>query len=267
MGFLSIFFHCSTAAHPLSLEVTILPSWFYLSSEQLFFCMRDAIHICTKLRNLLSLSSAIIIINSNIILSNRVYVLVTNKNFRSFERLCTSLEYLKEMNGSHSTIIHASIIHLHLLTHQQQYLIEFIVIWWLFSFVDYEEHGFDLVPKQQLNSRILQMNNLFEITKEHNKINILYYITDLFMPWAQCASSHVSNILISENHIPLETLNVFRFNVQICKNFFRFTRAMSDTFSICVNLECLSEQEKISMLNSFKTQTNSPMNPYSFRPF
>ena len=115
MRFVSVFstlLNSSTAAHPLSLEVIISPSWswFYSSSEQLFFCMRNAIHICTKLRNLFSLSSAIIIINSNIIWSNRVYVLVTNKNFRSFERLCTSLECLKEINGLHAAVIHASII-------------------------------------------------------------------------------------------------------------------------------------------------------------
>ena len=90
--------------------------------------MQDAIHVCTKLRNLLSLSSAIMTINNNFISIKRLLQLIESRskfkhnstesnvcprdkqNFRFFEKLYTSLEYLKEIDGSHATVIRASII-------------------------------------------------------------------------------------------------------------------------------------------------------------
>ncbi len=69
-------------------------------------------------------------------------------------------------------------------------------------------------------------------------------------------------LLVSENQLPPETLKVYLFNSQTCENFFRLSRAMSGTFSVSVNFsvqQYLHRQEKISMLYSIKTQSNSSL--------
>lgn len=67
-------------------------------------------------------------------------------------------------------------------------------------------------------------------------------------------------LLVTDNQLPVETLKVFTFNSQTCESFFRLTRAISGTFSVSTNFsvqQYLDRQEKISILHSIKTETNS----------
>ncbi|CAF4996626.1 unnamed protein product, partial [Rotaria sp. Silwood1] len=103
-------------------------SWFYLSGEQLFLCMQDAMHICTKLRNRLLSSSSYMLMGNNTVSIDYLLHLIESKskfehnlaksdicpcdkqNYRSCEKLCASLEYLKGINGSHATVVYLTII-------------------------------------------------------------------------------------------------------------------------------------------------------------
>ncbi len=102
-----------------------------------------------------------------------------------------------------------------------------------------------------------------------NKIHFPFYLF-LFFPgitWSifLCIELNAHHLiyltsLVADNQLPAEILEVFYFNSQTCQNFFRLTRAISGTFSISVNFtvqQYLDRQEKISMLNSIKTETSS----------
>ena len=59
-GFFSNLLNSPTTKYPSLLNVVISTSWtwFYLPTTQLFLCMQDPVHICTKLRNKLLSTSA-----------------------------------------------------------------------------------------------------------------------------------------------------------------------------------------------------------------
>ena len=76
------------------------------------------------------------------------------------------------------------------------------------------------------------------------------------------------NLLVSENQLPAETLKVFHFNSQTCENFFRLSRAITGSFSVNVNFsvqQFLDRQEKISVLNSIKSEASSSLTKTKFK--
>jgi capsule polysaccharide export protein KpsE/RkpR len=74
-------------------------------------------------------------------------------------------------------------------------------------------------------------------------------------------------LLVADNQLPAEVLKVFYFSSQTCQNFFRLTQAISGTFSVSANFtiqQYLDRQEKISMLNSIKTEKSSSFTKTKF---
>ncbi len=100
-----------------------------------------------------------------------------------------------------------------------------------------------------------------------NKIHFPFYLFLLGITWSiflciELNAHHLIylTLLVADNQLPAEVLKVFYFNSQTCQNFFRLTRAISGTFSVSVNFtvqQYLDQKEKISMLNSIKTETSS----------
>ena len=62
-------------------------------------------------------------------------------------------------------------------------------------------------------------------------------------------------LLVIKNKLPIDALNTFAFNSQICENTFRIARSMSGSFSSSTNFSVksfLKRCEKISIINSIK---------------
>ncbi|CAF3181521.1 unnamed protein product [Rotaria socialis] len=68
-GFFATLLNSPISKHSLLLTTDIPKSWswFFLPRQQLFLCMQDAIHICTKLRNRLLSTSAVIMMGDGLV--------------------------------------------------------------------------------------------------------------------------------------------------------------------------------------------------------
>ncbi|CAF3638763.1 unnamed protein product [Rotaria sp. Silwood1] len=129
-GFFGVLINNPKSKHSSLLKVAVPTSWswFYLPREQLFLFMQDATHVCTKLRNRLLQSSAIMMMGENVISIDYLLQLIESQskfkhnlvksdicprdkqNYRSCEKLCAALEYLKEISGSDATVVYINII-------------------------------------------------------------------------------------------------------------------------------------------------------------
>jgi hypothetical protein len=68
-GFFATLINDPKTKHPLLLNIAIPTSWslLFLPAKQLFLCMQDSMHICTKLRNRLLSTSAVMIIGNGVV--------------------------------------------------------------------------------------------------------------------------------------------------------------------------------------------------------
>jgi len=295
-GFFGILSNSPTTKHSALFKVNIPTSWtwFFLSGEQLFLCMQDATHACTKLRNRLLSSSSLVIIGDSVASMDYLVQLIEVKskfkhnlvksdiypsdkqNYISCEKLCAALEYLKEINGSYGTVVYLTIIRCIIVAFIDTSTTTSNRIYyaWLAVFIcRIWRTWLDLVPKQELYDRMLQTNNLSEAVKNKLKQkttkNIFFITSPAFLSVELNAHNFTYlALLVAENQLPAETLKVFRFNSQTCENFFRITRAIAGTFSVSVNFsvkQYLERQEKISVLNSIKTDANSPLTNIKFK--
>jgi hypothetical protein len=295
-GFFGVLLNNPKIKNSLLLNV-IIPtswSWFYLPGDQLFLCMQDATHICTKLRNRLLSSSAIMMMGNNVVSIDYLLQLIESQskfkhnlfksdicprdkqNYRSCEKLCAALEYLKEINGSDATVVYINIIRCVIVAFIDTSTTTFDRIYhaWFAVFIcRLWRTWLDLIPKRQLNNRISQMNNISEIAKDKFKQQTtkrIFFITSPSFLCLELNAHHLTYLalLVAENQLPIETLKVFLFNSQTCERFFQLTRSITGTFSTCVNFsiqQYLNRQEKISFLNHIKTQTNSPLTTTTFK--
>jgi hypothetical protein len=255
--------------------------------------MQDAPHICTKLRNRLLSSSAYVIIGNGIVSMDYLSELIKCKskfkhnlvksdiypsdkqNYRSCEKLCASLEVLKEIDGSYGTVIYLTIIRCIIIAFidTSTTTSDRIYYSWLAVFIcRIWRTWLDLVPKQELYDRLSQANNLSEIVKnklKRKQTRTIFFITSPAYLCIELNAHHLMylTLLVADNQLPAETLKVFHFNSQTCESFFRLTRAISGTFSVSVNFsvqQYLDRQEKVAVLNSIKTETNSSFTKSKF---
>jgi hypothetical protein len=198
------------------------------------------------------------------------------QNFRSCEKLCAALEHLKEINGSDATVVYINIIRCVIVAFIDTSTTTSDRIYhaWLAVFLcRLWRTWLDLTPKRQLNNWISQMNNISEITKNKFKQQTTKRSFFITSPSFLCLEINAHTftylaLLVAENQLPVETLKVFLFNSQTCERFFQLTRSITGTFSTCVNFsiqQFLNRQEKISVLNHIKTQTNSPLTTTTFK--
>jgi hypothetical protein len=192
-----------------SLFKLIIPSswsWYYLPGEQLFVCMQDAIHICTKLRNRLMSSSSYMLMGNNTISIDYLLQLIESKskfkhnlvksdvcprdkqNYRSCEKLCSSLEYLKDVNGAQGTVVYLTIIRCIIFAYIDTSTTtpDRIYYAWLAVFIcRLWRVWLHLVSKQELDDRISQANNISnekkEKLKKKNETNVFYFFTKLVL--------------------------------------------------------------------------------------
>ena len=290
-GFFNTLLNNPMLNHPLSMKIVIPKSWtwFFLEGHQVVLCMQDAIHICTKLRNrLLSSSSFMLMGNYSINIHYLLQVIQSiskfshnlvksdviprdKQNYRSCEKICSALDCLKEINGSDATVIYVKIIHCVIIAfiHTSTTTSNRIYYAWLSVFLSrIWRTWLDLTPKKKLNYFVSQMNHLSEPTrlkfeeKKNQGTKKNFFMTSPSFVCLELNAHHLTYLalLVAENQLPTETLKIYLFNSQTCEHFFRLTRSMSGTFSQRANFsvqEYLNRQEKISVLHSIKSKTNS----------
>ncbi|CAF1656724.1 unnamed protein product [Rotaria magnacalcarata] len=192
----------------------------------------------------------------------------TVDKIQSCEKLCAAIECLQEINDSHATVVYLSIIRCIIIAFIDPSTPTATRIYyaWLAVFVcRLWRTWLNLVPKQDFNDRISQMANHSDIAKDKFKQKTTkkcFFITSTAFLCIELNAHNLTylTLLVAEDQLPLETLKVSLFNSQTCENFFRLSRSMSGTFSTSVNFsvqQFLNRQEKISFLNSIKTQSNS----------
>ncbi|CAF3522380.1 unnamed protein product [Rotaria socialis] len=186
-----------------------------------------------------------------------------------------AIECLQEINDSHATVVYLSIIRCIIIAFIDPSTPTATRIYyaWLAVFVcRLWRTWLNLVPKQDFNDRISQMANHSDIAKEKFKQKTTkkcFFITSTAFLCIELNAHNLTylTLLVAEDQLPLETLKVSIFNSQTCENFFRLSRSMSGTFSTSVNFsvqQFLNRQEKISFLNSIKTQSNSSYSSSKF---
>ena len=130
-----------------------------------------------------------------------------------------------------------------------------------------------MIPKEELYERLSQANNISEAVKnklKRKKTKNIFFITSQAYLCIELNAHHLIylNLLVSENQLPAETLKAFHFNSQTCENFFRLSRAITGSFSVNVNFsvqQFLDRQEKISVLNSIKSEASSSLTKTKFK--
>jgi hypothetical protein len=295
-GFYATLSHDPKTHHPATFTVAIPASWswFYLSNKQMFLCMQDAIHICTKLRNRLLSSSAMMMMgHASISTDHLLQVIETQskfkhklvrsdicpkdrQNFRSCEKLCAALDCLKDVNDSHGTFVYLTMIRCIIVAFIDRSTTtpERIYHAWLSVFLcRLWRTWLDLVPKHELDDRISRMSSISDYTKKkftEKKSKHFFFITSPTYVCIELNAHHLTylTLLVDDGRLPSEALKVYLFNSQSCESFFRLSRAISDTFSISVNFsvqQYLHRQEKITMLHSIKNQTDVSMSSMKFQ--
>lgn len=295
-GFFSTLLNSPTIEHPLLLTINIPKtwSWFFLPGRQLFLCMQDAVHICTKLRNRLLSTKAVLIMGDGFVSIDYLFRLIESQskfkhnlvksdicphdkqNYKSCEKLCAAIECLKEINGSHATVVYLTIIRCIIIAFIDSSISTVVRIYyaWLAVFIcRLWRTWLNLVPKSSLNKRLSQMKTLSDVAKEEfiEKVTKrFFFITPTAYFCIELNAHHLTylTLLVAETLLPSEALNVSIFNSQACENFFRLARSISGTFSTTVNFsvqQFLNREEKISMLNSIKTQSNSSFPSTKFK--
>ncbi|CAF3784528.1 unnamed protein product [Rotaria sp. Silwood1] len=287
-----------TTKHPLLLTVGIPKSWswFFLPAQQLFLCMQDAVHICTKLRNRLLSTKAVLMMGDGLISIDYLFQLIQSRskfyhnlvksdicptdkqNFKSCQKLCAAIECLQEINGSYATVVYLTIIRCIIIAFIDSSTTTAARIYhaWLAVYTcRLWRIWLNLVPQENFNKRLSQMATLSDVDKNEFKQKTTkrsFFITSTTFFCIELNAHHLTylTLLVAENQLPSETLNVSLFSSQTCKNFFRLSRSISGTFSTHVNFsvqQFLNRQEKISMLNSIKTQssTSSSSTKFVFR--
>ena len=269
-------------------------SWFYLPNKQMFLCMQDAIHICTKLRNrLLSNSAMMMLGNASISIDHLQQVIETQskfkhklvksdicprdrQNFRSCEKMCAARDCLKDVNDSHGAYVFVTIIRCIIVAFvdRSTTVPERIYHAWLSVFLcRIWRTWLDLVPKHELDRRVLLSSSLSDNTKRkltRKASKQIFYITSPTYVCIELNAHHLTNltVLVEDGRLPSDALKIYLFNSQSCESFFRLSRAISGTFSVSVNFsvqQYLHRQEKITMLHSIKNQTNASETSTKFR--
>jgi hypothetical protein len=247
-------------------------SWFFMEEKQILFFMQDGIHIATKFRNRLLSETAHMKIGSYSIDIQDVFDLIEleskiehnlikcdvdpkdRQNFASCLRISSKdvLNLLEKNEKATGTYIYLSLLRSIIAGFIERsttieerlfhiWTVVFTCRFW-FSWIQYLELENDNNNSETLSD--LKRNTF--ITKptfwciEINAHTLLFII-----------------LLVIKNKLPVDALNTFAFNSQICENTFRIARSLSGAFSSNTNFSVksfLKRCEKISIINSIKNR-------------
>ncbi|CAF4007225.1 unnamed protein product [Adineta steineri] len=247
-------------------------SWFFMEEKQILSFMQDGVHIATKFRNRLLSKTAKMKIGSYSVDIQDVFDLIEleskvehnlikcdvdpkdRQNFTSCLRISSEnvLNLLKKNEKATGTYVYLSLLRLIIIgfierstTIQERLLHVWTVVFtcrFWFSWIQYLE----LKDNRNSSATLSDLKKNTFITKptfwciEINAHSLLFVI-----------------LLVINNKLPIDALNTFTFNSQICENTFRIARSLSGAFSSNTSFSVksfLKRCEKISIINSIKNR-------------
>ncbi|CAF3114935.1 unnamed protein product [Rotaria socialis] len=277
--------------HPHHLEISSFKntSWFFLKPRQLFVCLQDASHLCTKLRNRLLSSNTILLMGEKYASIDDLIQLIDNhskidhgltvsdicpkdkQNYSSCEKITSTavLSSLKNISNSEATQAYLEIIKCVRLAYvdKNTTIINRLYYAWCAVFI------------VRIWSAWLQSINCNELKKRAShllstsigipvpKKNFFITIPALFSLELNAHSLTYLTVLLAEQKITKEALNISLFNSQICESTFRAARSMSGPFSSVVNFsvyEFLQRVEKLAVLQNIKCSSEYKKNNIIF---
>jgi hypothetical protein len=256
--------------------------WFFLRRRQLVLCLKDATHVCTKLRNrLLSTTADLTIGDEQISLNFLSEMIATSnklnhglvksdiyprdkQNFASCDKISSDcvLSELEKFPGSSATCLYLKLIRSTIIAYidksttlnERVYHAWFCVfvcrLWWSWLIVKAERESIQSKKRSSSEKyepvwRLIQRFFIMKASYESIEINA-HQLTYLIL-------------LVEEKLLPVESLQIFLFNSQSCETTFRSARSMSGSFSSIVNFsvtQFLRRAQKISIMNKIRSESD-----------
>ncbi|CAF3331070.1 unnamed protein product [Rotaria socialis] len=265
-------------------------SWFFMKQQQIFLFMQDPIHIATKIRNrLLSKLANLRMGDFSIDIKHLLELIETRskiehnliksdlnpkdrQNFASCLRISSEivLDLLNRNENAKGTYVYLTLLNLiisgfinKLTTIEDRlyhiWTVVFVCRLW-FSWIHY-------FYATNSNKNTNSSNDNSSQTPKKAKQR-----TFITKPAFWCIEINAHTLvyiilLVIKKKLPIDALNTFGFNSQICENTFRIARSLSGSFSSITNFSVKSFMkrcEKISVVNSIKSH-GSQMGQYSFQ--
>ena len=264
-------------------------SWFFMKQQQIFLFMQDPIHVLTKLRNrLLSTVADLRMGDYSIDMQDLVHLIETKskiehnliksdvnpkdrQNFSSCLRISSELvlNLLKENNNAKGTYVYLKLLNLIVsgFINKSTTIEERLYNIWTAVFVC--RLWFSWVQFIDIDNIKNNNNSNNNNSQSKKKLKQRIFITK---PTYWCIEINAHTLiyiilLVMKKKLPIEALNMFNFNSQICENTFRLARSLSGSLSSITNFSIksfLKRCDKISIMNSLKSR-NDQMGEYSFK--
>ncbi|CAF1375253.1 unnamed protein product [Adineta ricciae] len=259
-------------------------SWFFMQPEQLYVCIQDPIHICTKLRNRLLSTTATLVLGNQLISTKPLFYLIDNfskfdhalvpsdvnvkdrQNFQSCVKISSQnvINMLEHVPDSIGIIIYLKAIQSIRLAYIEKstsvvdrifhaWFVVFIFRLWFVWLNSTKKHDLDIAFTKLSRSDISDM--------EKKKTKRSYFVTyqSYFSMEINAHSLTYLAVLVSEGTLPSEALHTWLQNSQSCESTFRSARSISSISSSGVNFtisQFLSRINKFFMLNDIKTHAH-----------
>ena len=245
-------------------------TWFFMRTRQVFFCMQDPIHLCTKLRNRVLSQTASLAIGRGKVSVEVLMELIQNKsklthglvktdiepkdkqNFHSCLKISSDevLTGLEEIDGSLATQIYLRLLRSVVVAYVEHdtsiidriyhsWLTVFLCrIWWTWLETFDEKDFPELRSMKNRSSSFITVPALFSIElNAHSLLSIC--------------------LLVIQGDLPESALSISKYDSQSCESTFRLTRSMSGTFSSIVNFtteQFLKRAGKLAVLTENREQ-------------
>ena len=247
--------------------------WFFMRTRQLFFCMQDPVHLCTKLRNRMLSRTASLSIGKEKVSTEVLIALIQNKskldhglvktdiepkdrqNFHSCLKISSHevVSALEDMDGSLATQIYLRLVRSVVVAYIEHdtpiidriYHCWFGVfvcrIWWTWLETLDEKELAQCEIRGSRSSSFITIPALFSIElNAHSLLSI--------------------SLLVIKGDLPESALSMSKYDSQACESTFRLARSMSRPFSSIVNFtieQFLKRAAKLSVLTEIEDQCNS----------
>ncbi|CAF2756191.1 unnamed protein product [Rotaria sp. Silwood2] len=246
-------------------------SWFFMRTRQLFFCMQDPVHLCTKVRNRMLSESASMLIGEGQVSVDVLFDLIKSQsklmhglvktdvqpkdrqNFSSCMKITSDsvLSALENISGSYATQVFLQLLRSIIIAYFESST----------STMDRIYHSWKAVFISRLWWSWLQLADVkkFPMTYQNKDKSCLFITKSAYYSIEINAHTLLSIVLlVCQGDLPESALSLSDFHSQSCENMFRLTRSMSGMFSSNVNFtvdQCLGRAGKLSVLQEIEKQS------------
>jgi hypothetical protein len=247
-------------------------SWFFMEEQQILFFMQDGIHIATKFRNRLLSEIAHMKIGSYSIDIQDVFDLIALENKVKHNLIKCDVDPKDRQNFASCLRISSKDV-LNLLEKNEKATGTYVYLSLLRSIIAAFIERSTTIEERLFHIRTVVFTCRFwfswiqylELENDNNNSETLSDFkknTFITKPTFWCIELNAHTLLfivllVIKNKLPIDALNTFAFNSQICENTFRIARSLSGSFSSNTNFSVksfLKRCEKISIVNSIKNR-------------